>query len=93
MSGTLPGPFFFFSLARMEDSLSGNGGISSSTVACGGTETSPLTSMSVLAMQLSLRYSMALCCSSTSALRSWLSERSTSWMVGFTSGNRLMNLM
>lgn len=30
---TAPGPFFFFSLARMDDSLSGNGGISSSTVA------------------------------------------------------------
>lgn len=33
-SGSLPDPFFFFSLARMEDSLSGNGGISSKTVAC-----------------------------------------------------------
>lgn len=51
------------------------------------------TRMSVVAMQLSLRYSTALCCSSTSALRSWLSERRTSWMVLFTSGNRLMNLM
>lgn len=34
MSGSFPGPFFFFSLARIEDSLSGNGGISSRTVAC-----------------------------------------------------------
>lgn len=31
-----PGPFLRFSLARMEDSRSGKGGISSSTVACGG---------------------------------------------------------
>lgn len=38
MSGRLPGPFFLFSLARIDDSLSGNGGISSKTVACGGTE-------------------------------------------------------
>lgn len=38
MSGRLPGPFFLFSLARIEDSLSGNGGISSKTVAYGGTE-------------------------------------------------------
>lgn len=30
---TAPGPFFFFSLARIDDSLSGNGGISSKTVA------------------------------------------------------------
>lgn len=30
-----PGPFLRFSLARMDDSRSGNGGISSSTVACG----------------------------------------------------------
>lgn len=29
-----PGPFLRFSLARMEDSRSGKGGISSSTVAC-----------------------------------------------------------
>lgn len=34
MSGRWPGPFFLFSLARMDDSLSGNGGISSKTVAC-----------------------------------------------------------
>lgn len=38
MSGRLPGPFFFFSLARIEDSLSGKGGISSKTVACWGPE-------------------------------------------------------
>lgn len=30
-----PGPFLRFSLARMDDSRSGKGGISSSTVACG----------------------------------------------------------
>lgn len=30
-----PGPFLRFSLARIDDSRSGNGGISSSTVACG----------------------------------------------------------
>lgn len=30
-----PGPFLRFSLAKMDDSRSGNGGISSSTVACG----------------------------------------------------------
>lgn len=34
ISGRFPGPFFFFSLAKIEDSLSGNGGISSKTVAC-----------------------------------------------------------
>ncbi len=33
VTDTAPGPFFFFSLARIEDSLSGNGGISSRTVA------------------------------------------------------------
>lgn len=32
--GRFPGPFFFFSLAKIEDSLSGKGGISSKTVAC-----------------------------------------------------------
>lgn len=32
-SVTVPGPFFFFSLANIEDSLSGKGGISSNTVA------------------------------------------------------------
>lgn len=30
-----PGPFLRFNLAKMDDSRSGNGGISSSTVACG----------------------------------------------------------
>lgn len=34
ISGRFPGPFFFFSLAKIDDSLSGNGGISSKTVAC-----------------------------------------------------------
>lgn len=33
VTDTAPGPFFFFSLARIDDSLSGNGGISSKTVA------------------------------------------------------------
>ena len=34
-SVTVLGPFFFLSLARIEDSRSGNGGISSRTVAWG----------------------------------------------------------
>lgn len=33
VTDTAPGPFFFLSLARIDDSLSGKGGISSSTVA------------------------------------------------------------
>lgn len=33
VTDTAPGPFFFFSLARIDDSLSGKGGISSRTVA------------------------------------------------------------
>lgn len=78
-----PGPFLRFSLARMDDSRSGKGGISSSTVA----------RTSVLATELRVRYSTARCCSSTSALRSWEPARSTPWMVALVSGKRLMNLM
>lgn len=108
-----PGPFLRFSLARMDDSRSGKGGISSSTVACrgrgrvrdclvaeeravkaqGGKGVGALTRTSVLATELSVRYSTARCCSSTSALRSWEPARSTPWMVALVSGKRLMNLM
>lgn len=111
MSGRFLGPFFFFSLAKIEDSLSGNAGISSKTVACrqvlvyfASLEKNRQilqwqdcrmrqTRMSVLAIQLSRRYSTALCWSSTSAFRSWLFERRTPWIVAFTSGNKLINLM
>lgn len=33
VTDTAPGPFFFFNLAKIDDSLSGKGGISSRTVA------------------------------------------------------------
>ena len=59
----------------------------------GGKRAAWRTRMSVLATVLSRRYSTARCCSSTSAFFSWLSLRSTSWMVPFTSGKRFTNLM
>ena len=54
----------WYSLERRDDSFSGNGGISSSTVA----------SVSVDAMFESLRYSIDLCCSSWSGFLAWWSD-------------------
>lgn len=104
-SATRPG-FFFFKIAKMEDSRSGKGGISSRTVACeqirimsitwkwliSVNEPNKPTKTSVDATMLSWRYSDARCWSSASALRRLLSALNTSCIRCLISGNKLTNL-
>ena len=80
-SGTAPGLFFFNRFKSPEDSFSGNGGISSKTVA----KTSRLATLD------KAKYSHARCCNSASDDLKLESVLKMSSMTVLISGNKLMN--